>query len=166
VLDGSERRDPGYGPLSAGIVFDRDGKLRWIPFGQLADAVNDRAIRFAFQSYPLLLFKGRVPALATGSALDQTHRDARLILAQDAAGHLLILLTRFAGFGGMVARIPIGLTVPESIALIGALGAQHAVMLDGGISAQMLLRDRNGSARTWKGLRDVPLALVAFPLTP
>lgn len=165
VLDGSERRDPGYGPLSAGIVFDSAGRVRWLPYAQLAGAARDRTIRYAFQSYPLLLFDAHVPALATGAALDQTHRDARLVLAQDESRQLLILLTRFDGLRGTVARIPIGLTVPESIALIGALGARHAVMLDGGISAQMLLRDRNGSEKIWKGLRDVPLALVAFPRT-
>ncbi len=165
VLDGVERRDPGFGPLSAGIAFDSVGGVHWLPFAQLSAGKTSAGIRDAFQSYPVLLFDGRVPALATGDELDQTHRDARLVLAQDTAGRLMIVLTRFDGLRGAAARVPIGLTVPESIVLLQALGARHAVMLDGGISAQLLLRDRNGSVRTWKGLRAVPLALVAFPRT-
>jgi hypothetical protein len=39
------------------------------------------------------------------------------------------------------------------------LGADIALMLDGGLSAQMLVRAAADSAR-WPGLRNVPLALV------
>ena len=164
VLDGQERRDPGYGPLSVGISFDSSGGVRWIPFDTLAAARADRSIRFAFQSYPTLLFDGRVPALATARrGVDQRHRDARLILAQDVGGRLLVLLTRYDGLGRTASRVPIGLTLPESILLAGALGARHAVMLDGGISAQLLVRAQSGQTRVWKGMRDVPLALVAIP---
>lgn len=46
---------------------------------------------------------------------------------------------------------------------MGALGARHAVMLDGGISAQMLIRPQGGAGRQWRGLRPVPLALVVLP---
>lgn len=163
VLNGVEKRDPGFGPLSVGIAFDTTGRLNWIPFKELAQNRAGRAIRFAFQSYPALLLDGAVPQMAAGSAIDQSHRDIRLILAQDTDGRLLILLTRYDALGGALARMPIGLTVPESIDVVRALGARHAVMLDGGVSAQMLLRDRNGEARVWKGMRAVPLALVAFP---
>jgi hypothetical protein len=41
------------------------------------------------------------------------------------------------------------------------MGASDAVMLDGGISAQLLLRDTEQHAHRWPGLRKVPLALVA-----
>jgi exopolysaccharide biosynthesis protein len=164
VLDGDELRDPGYGPLSVGVAIDTAGGIHWLPFSRLAAARRDRSLRFAFQSYPTLLLDGRVPELARSARLvDQQHRDARLLLAQDADGRLLVLLTRYNGLGRTAARVPIGLTVPESIALIAALGAQHAVMLDGGVSAQMLVRDRQGAARVWKGMRDVPLALIAVP---
>jgi len=44
---------------------------------------------------------------------------------------------------------------------MGALGARDAMMLDGGISAQLMLRTANGSVKEWPGLRKVPLALVA-----
>ena len=44
-----------------------------------------------------------------------------------------------------------------------ALGARDAVMLDGGISGQLLLRDANGASHGWRGSRNVPLALVGAP---
>jgi hypothetical protein len=46
---------------------------------------------------------------------------------------------------------------------MGALGCRRAVMLDGGLSAQLLLRDADGTAHRWDGLRRVPLGLVAMP---
>ena len=164
VLDGDERRSPGYGPLSAGIAFDTAGNLQWIPFRQLEKRRSDKAWRFAFQSYPLLLYNDSVPPLALRNDLvDQSHRDIRLILAQTAVGELLVILTRYDGFGPAGSRIPIGLTVPESIQLARSLGARNAIMLDGGVSAQMLVRDNAGRTRVWKGFRDVPLALIATP---
>jgi hypothetical protein len=164
VMHHEERRDPGYGPLSAGIAFDTSGAIRWIPFDALEKARADRSVRFAFQSYPTLLFGGLVPKLpASADLLDRDHRDTRLILADDAEGRMLVVLTRYDGLGTLTGRVPIGLTVPESIVLIAAMGARHAVMLDGGVSAQLLVRDHAGSVRAWKGLRAVPLALVAKP---
>lgn len=164
VLDSYERRDPGYGPLSVGVAVDTGGALRWIGPAQLAHARMDRTIRFAFQSYPVLLLNGRVPKLLhTSGDVDRKHRDARLILAELPDRSLLIALTRYDALVRVSERIPIGLTVPESVALMQALGARHAVMLDGGISAQLLVRDSTGAARTWKGLRQVPLALIGRP---
>jgi hypothetical protein len=164
VIDSRERRDPGFGPLSAGIAIDTAGAFRWLRPTQLAGARADRSIRFAFQSYPLLLLNDSVPPLLLDSDdVDRRHRDARLILAQQNDGALLIVLTRYDGFGGATPRVPIGLTVLESLELIQALGARHAVMLDGGLSAQLLLRTQNGAALKWNGLRDVPLGLVARP---
>lgn len=164
VLDGVERRTPETGPLSVGFAIDSTGALRWVPYRQIHAARSDRAIRFAFQSYPLLLFDASIPALARdGRLVDHTHRDARLILAEDSAGDLLIVLTRYDALGAAGARVPIGLTVPESILLVGGLGARHAVMLDGGVSAQLLVRDRFGTPRIWRGMRKVPLAMIAVP---
>lgn len=164
VMDSYERRDPGFGPLSAGIAIDTAGRVRFLAHQELAAARTERSVRFAFQSYPLLLWDGAVPPLLnTSSDVDRHHRDARLILGQLPDGALLVVLTRYDGLGGSAQRIPIGLTVPESVALMGALGARHAVMLDGGISAQMLVRQPDGVALKWNGLRNVPLALVARP---
>lgn len=39
-------------------------------------------------------------------------------------------------------------------------GATDAVMLDGGISAQLLVRRADGPAHSWSGNRAVPLAGV------
>lgn len=164
VLDSYEHRDPGYGPLSAGIAIDTAGRIHWVPPSGFAKARADRSIRFAFQSYPLLLLDGAVPPLLHASGdVDRDHRDARLILGQMPDGALLIVMTRYDGFGGATERVPIGLTVPESVALMKALGVRNAVMLDGGISAQMLVRQSDGVAHKWSGFRKVPLALVARP---
>lgn len=162
LLDGRERRDPGIGPLSIGIAFDTAGGIRWIPYTQLQRARRDRSLVAAFQSYPILIYHSVVPVRAH-RAIDRNHRDARLILAEDANGHLLVILTRYDALGDLTARVPIGLTLGESIALVRGLGAHHAVMLDGGVSAQMLVRNALGESRAWKGMREVPLALIATP---
>jgi hypothetical protein len=44
---------------------------------------------------------------------------------------------------------------------MGALGCSRAVMLDGGISSQLLVRDSTGGVQRWPGIRRVPLGLVA-----
>ena len=36
----------------------------------------------------------------------------------------------------------------------------QALLLDGGISGQLLVRDSSGAARVWPGSRSVPLGLV------
>jgi hypothetical protein len=48
-------------------------------------------------------------------------------------------------------------------ALMGALGCRRAVMLDGGLSSQLLLRGPHGLPELWPGLRRVPLALEVLP---
>jgi hypothetical protein len=80
------------------------------------------------------------------------------------------VLTRFGALGGALDALPFGPTVPEMAALLGALGARRAVLLDGGISGQLLVRERaagdartEGRARAWRGLRPVPLGLVVVP---
>jgi Phosphodiester glycosidase len=60
-----------------------------------------------------------------------------------------------------LGRVPFGLTAEEMAAVMGALGCRDALLLDGGISGQLLLREAGGSVRTWPGTRSVPLGLVA-----
>jgi exopolysaccharide biosynthesis protein len=123
-------------------------------------------VREAFQSYPALLAGGAVPAplQASGRGIDVAHRDARLALGTLPDGRLLVALTRFDALAGVLDVVPAGPTVPEMAAVMGALGARDAVLLDGGISAQLLLRDGAGDdapPHRWPGLRSVPLGLVA-----
>ena len=49
---------------------------------------------------------------------------------------------------------------PEMAELMRRLGARRALMLDGGLSSQMVVRS-TGGATSWPGVRRVPLALVA-----
>lgn len=164
VLDGKEVRPPGGGPLSSAVVIDSAGVVRVVPASEIAGARARGSVRFAFQSYPTLLEEGgRVPdALSRpGSGVDLAHRDARLGLGVLADGRLLLALTRFRGLGGAGEFLPLGLTNPEMAAVMGALGCRAAVALDGGISAQLLVRAPDGRTRSWRGLRAVPLGLVA-----
>lgn len=166
VRDGREVRPPEQAPLAVGIAFDTTGGLRWIvPGGESAARSSRGELSAAFQSFPYLLLDDRTPALVrTGSRdFDIEHRDARVILGQSHDGSILIVLTRFDGLGAAAGRVPIGLTVPESASLAKALGMRNAVMLDGGISGQLLLRDGVGRTTAWRGLRRVPLGLIAVP---
>jgi hypothetical protein len=162
VLGGREFLAPGGGPLSTGIAFDSSGGVQWIPGDSLPGHPARRTARYALQSYPTLVTGGGVIPAAlhgAGGGVDVEHRDARLAIGQTRDGHLLIALTRFDAVGGALDFVPFGLTTPEMAAVMGALGARDAVMLDGGISSQMLIRDATGTHR-WTGMRRVPLALV------
>jgi hypothetical protein len=78
---------------------------------------------------------------------------------------VLVALTRFDALDGTLDFVPFGLTTPEMAALMGALGCQRAVMLDGGISSQMLIREEDGTTHRWPGIRRVPMGLVVLPRT-
>jgi len=169
-IDGKRRLGPGYGPLSSFIAIDASGGVTWSHGDSL---VQTSGVVTGFQSYPTLLAgDGRVPAaLRTPNAgLSLTHRDARIALGETRDGHLLVAMTRFDAFGDIAQEVPLGPTTPEMAAIMGALGACDAVMLDGGISAQMMLRTSLGEPPLrWCGNRKVPLALVARargPITP
>lgn len=160
VTDGRERLPPGHGPLSSALVGLTDGRLVWIDGDDVSKWRGSAG--FAFQSYPTLLAgDGAVPAALRNGAINITHRDARLAIGLDRQGCLIVALTRLDVPIPGADRLPFGLTVPEMAAVMGAIGAQHAMLLDGGISAQLTIADSTGHARIWKGLRKVPLALVA-----
>jgi len=165
VMEGTQRLRPGVGPLSSALALDTSGTVRWIAGDSLRLPAN--GVRTAFQSYPTLLRDdGSVPnALrASGRGVDLGHRDGRLAIGQDRDGRVLLVMTRFAALGGLAEGLPVGPTTPEMAAVMGALGARDAVMLDGGISAQMVLREP-ASGRTWRwpGWRKVPMALITYP---
>ena len=164
VSEGRLRGFPRTGPLSVGVAFDSSGTVRWLPADSLRDYRGQAGVGAGFQSYPRLLADGVVPLplREAGRGVDLTHRDARAALGQTEDGSVLVVLTRFDGVGGALGFVPFGLTVPEMAAIMESLGARNAVLLDGGISSQLLIRE-GGRARTWRGLRRVPLGLVAFP---
>ncbi len=163
VLDGREVLPPGTGPLSSTLVVRRDGRVAWVDGDDLTAWRGRPDIAFAFQSYPsLLVGDGDVPQpLRAGDVINRRHRDARLGLGLDDTGRILIALTRLDVAIPGADRVPFGLTVPEMAAVMGGLGARRAMLLDGGISAQLLVRDADGATHRWPGLRPVPLALVA-----
>jgi exopolysaccharide biosynthesis protein len=166
VIDGREFLAPGRGPLSTAVAVDSSGSVRWIGPDGLADPTVRRGVVAAFQSYPTLLTAdGDVPAALRepGRGIDVEHRDARLGIGELADGRLLIVLTRFDALGESLGLLPFGPTIPEFAALMGALGAKQAVALDGGISGQLLVRDADGTEHAWRGMRRVPMALVALP---
>lgn len=164
VADGRLLGFAGTGPLSVGVAFDSSGGVRWLGPETLRDPRAQFGVTAGFQSYPRLLADGVVPLALreAGRGVDLTHRDARLALGQDAGGNLLVALTRFNGAGGALGFVPFGLTVPEMAAVMQSLGAINAVLLDGGISGQLLIREGKG-VRRWRGLRAVPLGLIAVP---
>jgi hypothetical protein len=161
VLDGSGFLAPSVAPLVTSVTVGADGTVRFTH----ATLPDPAGVRWAFQSYPTLLNAGTVPEplRASGCGVNVVHRDARLALGLDGDGRLLIAMTRFDGLGGVLDRVPFGLTSPEMAAVMGSLGATDAVLLDGGISAQLMVRDAQGASHAWPGVRKVPLALLAFP---
>ena len=164
VRDGNEIQPPGAGPLAAAVVVDSAGRVRIVSAGDIDAVRRAGGVAQAFQSYPVLLEGGQVPLPLRRAALgvDVAHRDARLALGILPDGRILIALTRFAGLGGVLDRLPFGLTTPEMAALMGALGCVDAELLDGGVSGQLKLRDAAGDAHEWAGMRRVPLGLLVL----
>jgi len=162
VRDGVEQQPPGQGPLAPAVVMERGGGLRIVPADSIAMVRTSGTVLHAFQSYPTLLEQdGDIPpALRTeGSGVNLNHRDSRLAIGELRDGRLIVVMTRFEGLGGVLDNLPFGLTTPEMAALLGALGARKAVLLDGGISSQLLLR-AGEETHAWRGMRYVPLGLV------
>ena len=167
AVDGTEWLAPGFGPLSAALVGERDGHVRWLRASEIAgyrDA-HPSSIRWAFQSYPALLASDSVPLALreSGHDVDVAHRDARAAICIDHDERIVVALTRFNAMGTRLGFIPFGLTSPEMAGVMGALGCRDAMLLDGGISAQLMLRDATGVRHGWHGVRDVPVGLVMRP---
>ena len=162
VRGGSEIQPPRFAPLAPAVVVDSAGAVRIVASRHIDSVRASGGIAQAFQSYPTLLEAGRVPSALqySGPGVDVAHRDARLALGILPDGRVLIALTRFAGLGGVLDRLPFGLTTPEMAALMGALGCGDAMLLDGGVSGQLLVRDAAGEAHEWPGMRRVPVGLV------
>lgn len=166
VHRGREWQAPGSGQLAGAFVVDSGGRASVIDASEIAATRARGGVMEAVQSYPMLLTtrddRTVAPSqLCTSDAgLDLTHRDTRLAIGTMANGETIVVLTRYELPGGASSRFPIGPTTPEMSELMRRLGAVRAVMLDGGLSAQMLVRTERGK-RSWPGLRRVPLALAA-----
>jgi exopolysaccharide biosynthesis protein len=162
VSRGRELLAPEYAPLAGAVVVGPSGAVRIVAPDSVAAERRRGTVREAFQSYPMLLQDGVVPAplREAGMGVDVAHRDARLALGTLTDGRVVIALTRFDALGESLGRVPFGLTSAEMAAVMGALGCRWALLLDGGISGQLLVREAGGSVRTWPGTRSVPLGLV------
>jgi uncharacterized protein YigE (DUF2233 family) len=162
VTGGREILSPQYAPLAGAVVVDSSGAVRVIPPDAVAAERARGTAREAFQSFPMLLQDGAVPAPLSeaGRGVNVLHRDARLALGTTDDGRVVVALTRFDALGGSLGRIPFGLTSEEMAAVMSALGCRQALLLDGGISGQLMVRDADGSVRSWPGTRSVPLGLI------
>lgn len=164
LQEGMVRQAAGTGALAPGVVIATDGRVTIVPRDSLS-AVRDA--REGFQSYPTLL-EGEgdipLPLRRAGLGVNLAHRDSRLAFGVLRDGRVLIALTRFEGLGGVLEAAPFGFTTPEMAAILGGLGAQRAVLLDGGLSGQMLAREGR-SVRRWRGMRGVAAGLVVTPRT-
>ncbi len=162
----------GAGSCTGGANGRRRALVRWLePWSSIPQGVSPSAtplpgarpqgVREGLQSFPMLLLDGRpAPLLCDPTAsLDRTHRDIRFAIGTRGDGHVLLALTRYEGVGSLSARLPVGPTTHETAELMRRLGAQQALMLDGGLSAQLLVREGTATHR-WEGMRRVPLAVV------
>ncbi|HEX6433614.1 MAG TPA: phosphodiester glycosidase family protein, partial [Gemmatimonadales bacterium] len=165
VSRGREVLKPEYAPLAGAVTADASGDVRVVAPDEVDEERERGTAGEAFQSYPMLLQDGLIPLplRESGAGVNLNHRDARLALGTLADGRVVIALTRFDALGPSLGRVPFGLTTPEMAAVMGALGCRRALLLDGGISGQLLLRDQEGMARSWPGTRTVPLGLVGRP---
>jgi uncharacterized protein YigE (DUF2233 family) len=158
-----ELQPPGVGPLAGAFVVDSAGNVDILAADALPSWRTPLRALEAVQSYPMLLTgQGSPPAALCNaeSGVDLDHRDARLAIGVTTDGFVVLALSRLELPGGIASRVPIGPTTPEMAEIMRRLGAERAMMLDGGLSAQMLVRTSRDTTR-WPGLRDVPLALVA-----
>lgn len=163
VEQGRELQPPGRGPLSMAVVVGEDGRLRWLEADSIAAQRARGGIRAALQSYPVLLRRdGEIPEALRepGRGVDLSHRDSRLAIGEQRDGRVVVALTRFDGLGGLLSSAPLGPTIPELAAIMGALGCRRAVALDGGISGQLLVRPAAGAERRYPAWRRVPLGIV------
>lgn len=168
VMEGQQVRPPGVGPLSVAIAWDAAGRVRWLAPDQIDAARNAGDVVEAIQSYPTLLdAHGEIPLplRQPGLGVDVDHRDGRLAIGELDDGRLLIAITRFYSLGSLSPALPLGLTLDEMAVLMRDLGCRRAVSLDGGVSAQLLVRE-DGHTRIWRGWRAVPFGLVAEPRNP
>jgi len=160
VQDGIETQPPGSGSLGMAFVVDSGDN---VALATQSDMPRVRGhVLHAFQSYPALLVDGELPweLREQGRGINLAHRDSRLAICIDTTGSVLIAITRVRVPGNVGATLPYGPTVPEMAAYMKSLGCNRAMLLDGGLSSQLAVRDSRGSLVKWTNWRMVPLGLV------
>ncbi len=160
VRNGEETQPPGSGTLAMAFVTDSSGNPSLITPAEIPLARN-RVVN-AFQSYPALLVDGEIPweLRENGRGVNLYHRDSRLAICVDTTDHVLIVITRVEVPGNVGATFPYGPTIPEMAEYMKSLGCNRAMLLDGGLSSQLAVRDNRGSLTKWTNWRMVPLGLV------
>lgn len=161
VRDGVEAQSPGSGSVAMAFVVDSAGAPALVEPDEIP-AFRGRAM-LALQSYPSLLAgHGELPweLRAAGRGVDLEHRDSRLAIGILGDGSVVIVLTRYTGLGGAAPTLPWGPTVVEMAEFMKSLGCRRAMLLDGGISSQLALREQDGSVKRWTNWRAVPLGMV------
>ena len=148
-------------PLAGAVVVDSSGAVRVIPpdavAAERARGPLERRSRASDATWWTVV---PAPLSEAGRGVKVLHRDARLALGTTDDGRVGVALTRFDALGESLGRIPFGLTSEEMAAVMSALGCRQALLLDGGISGQLMVRDADGSVRSWPGTRSVPLGLI------
>ena len=162
VVGGREVRPPGVGPLSTALAWDGRGQLHWLTPAEIPAVRSSGQIVEAFQSYPTLLDNTGIPfpLVTEGHGVDISHRDGRLAIGLTDDRQLVVAITRFYALGDRGPALLMGLTLAEMAGVMRRLGCRRAGSRDGGISAQLMVRER-GRQRIWRGWRAVPFGLVA-----
>jgi hypothetical protein len=160
VQNGNEIKPPGSGALAMALVSDSAGIVSLVTNTEIS-LYRGKVVN-AFQSYPALIVDGEIPQelRAPGRGVDLKHRDSRLAVCVMDDKSIVIVLTRFGGLGAAGSTLPWGPTVPEIAEHMQSLGCHRAMLLDGGISSQLTVRNNDGSLRRWPNWRPVPLAMV------
>lgn len=160
VQGGVETQPPGSGSLGMAFVVDSSDNVSLVAPSEIP-ATRGHALH-AFQSYPALLIDGEMPweLREAGRGVNLYHRDSRLSICIDTTDHMLIVITRVKVPGNVGATLPYGPTIPEMAEYMKSLGCKRAMLLDGGLSSQLAIRDSRGSLTKWTNWRMVPLGLV------
>jgi hypothetical protein len=162
VHDRAERQAPGAGALAGAVTIRANGRVELHDADAIPTMRGDSSVIEALQSYPTLLdARAEVPAALCRSdnGVDPTHRDIRFAIGTDTAGAVWLVLSRLETDVPFADRTPIGPTTREMATALRSLGATRAILLDGGLSAQLLVRSGD-TVQRWPGLRAVPLGLV------
>ena len=164
VRDGIEEQPPGRGSVAMAFVVDSAGVPSLLEPKEIESKRGHVSV--AFQSYPALLVgTGQLPyeLQAAGRGVSLAHRDSRLAMCILNDGTVVVALTRVTGLGAAFETLPFGPTVVEMANYMRSLGCTRAMLLDGGISGQLALRNQDGTLRKWPNWRAVPLGLVVTP---